>query len=368
MPVCKREYISDKTKKPVWGYAFTYRKCRFRRAGYYTKAEAELAEQKRRHEVIIDAKVLNPKNYGTFSVVADECMKYRASTCAESTVKAEQGHLVIINKHFEGMRIDKIQPADIHAFIRKRKADDIGNRTVNIELNLMRNVFFYALQHQQILYSPMQTIKNLKEVVKDRECLSKDEFIRLTEATRKLPNSIQLLTWISTSAYTGLRPSEVIYLEWKDIYFDQDKIYVRPKNGNPLKTGKFRVVPLNPELKPILLTWKTEWDNIKGQSGHNHDWVFIYPADPTKRSQGFRKSFTHACRDAKVVPKSRYEFRHFFISQSIMQGIDLLTIATWVGHSSPQMIYKHYGHLSPSWQGEQMNRLSLLSRPVEAVA
>lgn len=357
MPVYRREYSSRRTKKPVWGYSFVHRKCRFRKAGYLTKSEAELAEQKARKDVIFDGRVLNPSSYRSFESVADEVIQYRDTTCARSTVKAERGHLVFLKRHFGKKRIDLIEPADIQMFIQKRKKDGLKNRTINIEVNLLRAIFGFAHQRHYVLSNPTIGIKRLKEVIKDRQCMSVSEFQRLMTVTEKPEHPNQLRTWIAVMAYTGMRPSEVLHLEWSDIYFDKERIVARPKEGSPMKTGTFRNIPLHPDLLPILEEWKAEWDNIQMESGHTHDWIFVYPADPSKRAQGFRKSFSRALKEAGIVPKSRYEFRHFFISQAVMQGIDLLTVARWVGHSSPQMIYRYYGHLSPDWQGKQMEKL-----------
>ena len=52
MSVTRREY--DQDGKPVWGYAFSYRHRRYRKAGFETKREAEFAEQVMRKTVMID--------------------------------------------------------------------------------------------------------------------------------------------------------------------------------------------------------------------------------------------------------------------------------------------------------------------------
>lgn len=363
MSVYRRDYKEEVKQgsdgSGSWAYKFTYRKIQYRKAGFKNKREAMLAEEKARKDVILEGKVLRPFQMMKFEDVGKLALSVRKSSNSPLAKKCDNGRMKVLNRYFGNRNVHTITDSDITTFIETRQGEGLVNRTINLDLNLLRVVMAYAVKKHYATCNPTDGIKNLPEPIKDRECMSLEEYGRLIKAAAALPNPTELVAWVMTSACTGMRPSEVLFLEWTDIYFDQDKIYVRPKNGNPLKTGMFRVVPLHPELKPILLKWKEEWDKIKEKSGHNHNWIFIYPADPSIRAQGFRRSFAHACKDAKVVPKSRYEFRHFFISQAVMQGIDLLTIARWVGHSSPQMIYKYYGHLSPDWQGKQMEKLKL---------
>jgi len=42
----------------------------------------------------------------------------------------------------------------------------------------------------------------------------------------------------------------------------------------------------------------------------------------------------------------------------LMAGVDMLTVARWVGHSSTDMINNVYGHLRPEHTAEQMRRIS----------
>ena len=51
--------------------------------------------------------------------------------------------------------------------------------------------------------------------------------------------------------------------------------------------------------------------------------------------------------------------RHFFISKAVEAGINSLTIANWVGHSSTKMIEQVYAHLSPEFKNGEMNKLQL---------
>ncbi|MDA2921623.1 tyrosine-type recombinase/integrase, partial [Desulfobacterota bacterium AH_259_B03_O07] len=61
---------------------------------------------------------------------------------------------------------------------------------------------------------------------------------------------------ITTAFYSGLRLGELLKLTWKDIDFDKGYIFVRDS-----KNYESRAVPLNPELKRQLTSYKEEDDS-----------------------------------------------------------------------------------------------------------
>ena len=172
-------------------------------------------------------------------------------------------------------------------------------------------------------------------------------------------------------AHTDARPREALFVEWPDIDFDRQQIVIRPKPGNPLKSGKARHVELHDELKLILLAWRDEWKRTfevraarhPTEPTPPHDWLFYNPRGQVTRADSFSTCFKKA-RDAAVLPRmTPYTLRHFFVSYCVMNGIDFLTIARWVGHNSTHMIEQVYGHLTPEYRARQMGKLNILAAP-----
>lgn len=361
MSVFRRDYAKEAGKKSagggVWAYAFRFRKIRYREVGFKTRREAEIAQDKARSDVILQGRVMKPFQSVEFVALAEEVLVQRASVCAPMTVSCERAKLKALAKFFAGKAAHRITVADINWFIRQRKADGISNRAVNMALNFLRVTFKHALASNYVTFNPMTQVKNLPEPLKDRPILSMDDFQRLVREAEKLPRSLQFVVWLKLRAYSGLRPSEAVYLEWQDINWDRNLIIVRPKDGNRVKSGEFRAVPIHPVLRPALLEWKARWDEVQLAHGLPHKWVFFYPADPTRRALGFRRSLMHACKCAGIPNTRSYDFRHFFISEAVMAGCELMAIAKWVGHGSVRMIEKVYGHLSPSYHAAQIAKI-----------
>jgi integrase len=360
MAVYRRDYRDEKDKprrgESVWAYAFAHRKVRYRQTGFPTKRAAELAETKAREQVMVQGKTRSVFRL-PFEEVAAEAIEHREQTRAPVTVQCERIRQKTCNEFFGKTLIDRIQPADILAFVQKRKRQGISNRTANLEINFLRVVEKHALQNGYLQTSFMEGIKNLPETVRDRTVFSAEEFQRLLAAASKRPDSEQLVTWLVLRGLSGVRPTEAVFAEWKDVDFAKGFIYVRPKEENPTKNRRFRAVPLHSDLRERLLRWKARWDAVQVPLGRPHDWVFFYSRDPTKRALGFRTAFEAAVSKAGMPHTKSYDFRHFFISQCLMDGCEISAVSRWVG-ASVATIMKYYAHLSPQFNRSEIEKLN----------
>ena len=245
----------------------------------------------------------------------------------------------------------------------------MANRTVNLELSLLRSIYGYAMACDMVDESPVKGVRNLTEVRDEHWIPSMDELERFINAAKTSPTATVFVPWLWFRAYTGTRPTESVYVEWHDIDFERELIHLRPKAGHDLKNGKFRVVEMHDDLKPILLAWRDEWLAIFNRWGKRHpkrqspphDWVFFNPRRVAYRAISFTKSFEYAKREAGLPQMTSHTLRHYFISYCVMSGVDFFTIAKWVGHKNTKMIEETYGHLSPQYCRKQMSKVEILS-------
>jgi integrase len=116
-------------------------------------------------------------------------------------------------------------------------------------------------------------------------------------------------------------------------------------------------IPIHQDLKLALIRWKESWERIQADHGNKHDGVFFHPKFPEQRALGFCRSFEAACKNAGLQGVRSYDFRHFFISEAVMAGCELMVIAKWAGHGSVRMIEKVYGRLSPKYHADQIAKI-----------
>lgn len=141
---------------------------------------------------------------------------------------------------------------------------------------------------------------------------------------------------VSLMAYAGLRPSELVTLRWDDVR--RETLVVRSAsrgNGEEkgTKTGSVRPVPLCAPLRDDLNT--LERDGHLVITGDNLDWH-------NWASRIWRPACSRA-RPRKGI--SPYSLRHTFASLLIAEGRNPWQVAALMGHSTPDMVIRVYGHL-----------------------
>jgi len=130
--------------------------------------------------------------------------------------------------------------------------------------------------------------------------------------------------------FTGMRKSEMLKLEWRDIDFDKKFIHIR----NP-KGGKDQIIPLNSSAKAVL----EKHPRSKSQ--------FVFPG----KNGGMRKDVRGPASRIKERANLPNDFRplhglrHVFASHLASSGkVDLYTLQRLLTHKSPEMTQR-YAHL-----------------------
>lgn len=376
MAVYQREYRSQKTRRPVWFYQFQWQGKAHKQSGFTTRQAAEAAESERKRKLKkehrqrrVEERHSVPLQKATFREFVPQYLEQRATTHAENTAKREPRRVRPMLEFLGDKLLTDITPADIHAYVAKRKNQDgLAPRTINLELNSLRCLFRYAEELGAAESNPAKKAKNLRESVHvDHWIPTPEELQRFADEAAKTHSGQVLVTWIWFMAYTGTRPAEALFVEWEDIDFEHDRILIRPKPGNPLKNGRARYVEMHAELKAKLLAWQKLWNRVFERRARRyptertplHQWVFYNPRNLPERAKSFLGGFTKARKKSGLPKMTPYTLRHFFISYCVMNGIPMLTIARWVGHSSTKMIEVVYGHLTPDYRAEQMSRFQI---------
>jgi integrase len=361
MTLVRREYKSRTTRRPVWGYDFSQDKVRYRQVGFSTRKEAEDAEKKKLIEVMSGRPRLIPKTKLTVDEYMPVFVDHRRVTRSQRTVAVEDRRARQIAKCFHNMKLTDVATRHIHAYVAVRKKQGIANRTINLELSLLRSFFRFAMQNDVANNNPVDGVKALTVVRREQRIPeTEEEFMRFVDAASRTSSGWILVPWIWFRVYTGTRPSESVFMQWGDISFTTDQIRIVPKDGNELKNGQFRVVEMNPALKPILLAWRKEWTRRRKREPRPDDWLFFHPRRFSRRADGFGRSFRQAREDANMPYMTSHGLRHYFISRCVMSGIDFFTIARWVGHKNTKMIEEVYGHLNPAYRASQMKKLTIV--------
>lgn len=365
MSVVWRDYASEKNfvavTRGTWAYSFSYLGARYRKVGFSSKAAALQAEKAAKTAAIKAGGCRHSHSKMGFSELIDRFLEERKLLRAPNTVKCEISKARILKKAFKNQPVQNISVADVEAYRHQRLSRGKAANTINLELILLRCCLNYAVTHGHIFSNPAKSVKNVKVLLREKTIPTDAELATLLDESAKKPWCRQLVVWIWLSAYSGMRPSESHFLRWSDVNFERQTIKVEPQDGNPVKSGRHRAVPIHPSLLPVLQGWREEWiqtfRDLKKKPPH--DWVFFGPREPHTRCESFRKSFMEAVHAAGLSNITRYSLRHLFISKCIMSGVGTFTVAKWVGHGSTLMIERVYGHLTPEYMSGEMQKVKM---------
>jgi integrase len=235
----------------------------------------------------------------------------------------------------------------------KEKARRVGKTTVNHDLDFVKKMMNFAVEREVLEHNPIASVRKYND--KDTRSRKRTRYLLEHEARAFLAVALEsknkmLHAIVSLALYTARRRGDILNLRVRD--FDQKNgmlFLANTKSGNP------EWIPVPPQAHMILTALA---------AAATTDWFF-----PNRIGTGPLKDVDTAFKIAKnrvgLGDFRFHDLRHSGISFMIMAGIDLMTIARLVGHTTPTMIESRYGHLSPKHRqastvifGSYMDRLT----------
>ena len=120
----------------------------------------------------------------------------------------------------------------------------IAPKTVKEEINLLRNIFNRALQHEVISKIPVARFPSIKVDNVRKRIFSEEEYRSLVEAC-----PLWLKRIVIMARGTGMRQNEIIQLEWTDVDLQDGFVRLR---ASKTKTDEARSVRLLPDVIVML--------------------------------------------------------------------------------------------------------------------
>jgi integrase len=159
---------------------------------------------------------------------------------------------------------------------------------------------------------------------KERATVSTEDFARLLAELDRARRGHGGLV-IRFLAQTGLRINEARQVEWRHVL--ADCICIPPsvtKNGRP-------------RLVPFIAGTVTLLERLRIVTGQG---ILVLPQSACKTA------LLRACATVGLPPLAHHDFRHLFATRCIESGVDVPTVARWLGHSDGgALLAKRYFHL-----------------------
>ncbi|UZR27741.1 site-specific integrase [Methylococcus mesophilus] len=119
--------------------------------------------------------------------------------------------------YFTGKDLAETAGADVWSNIAKRQDDGVSAATINKEMGLVRAAINWARkEHEWDIPNPFECRK-LKEPAGRSRWLSQTEAAMLIRAAKQVPKAAHLADFIRLGLYSGMRPGEMLGLEWSRV-------------------------------------------------------------------------------------------------------------------------------------------------------
>ncbi|MDD5450905.1 MAG: site-specific integrase [Desulfovibrionales bacterium] len=238
-------------------------------------------------------------------------------------------------------KADQIDPLTIDRIRINLKKDGREGSVYNV-LELARRILNFAFKKRLIKTVPVK-IGMPKRNNEKTECLTSDELTRLVEVLDSYPN-IQVAGIFKLALYSGMRRSELLRLEWRDVDLERRTIRLRETKG-----GIDQSIPMNDLAYKLL----SEHPRVAGSP-------FVFPGKDGNRRYDVKRHADHIRRLAGLPEGFRpmHGLRHTYASLLASSGqVDLYTLSKLLTHKSP-VTTKRYAHLADKTLQQATNVIS----------
>lgn len=236
----------------------------------------------------------------------------------------------VIKTFGDTFKVQNIRNDDLIRYIEGRNNLKLGGRWHVIKT--FKTFLNFCVTKNYISKNPISAKKpNLPK--RPPECWSKEEAAKILSVATGTAYDLIFL-----NLHLGLRPAELIALEWEDIKWDSNFVVVREAKDN-----EFRRIPLHNTARKFL-------EKLKKPKG------LIFPGINEHRLRSMAKRVKN---DAQMphIKRFWYAVRHTFATEYYKQTGDLKGLQEILGHAKIQMTLV-YVNPQQEHQQKQMNKLS----------
>ncbi|MBE0448812.1 MAG: site-specific integrase [Actinobacteria bacterium] len=287
----------------------------------------------------------------TFKEFAEKWIATHRSKIRERTLISYEGHLKKAIPFFGRHKLRQITPELIEEFISSLAKEGLSPASQGTYLRTLKVLFNRAVEWNYINRSPAQFVRPPRKVKREIDFLTPEEIAALIDAA--LPEHRAL---IMTACLTGMRRGELLGLQWSDVDFRSNTIFVR----NALYKGKLDELKSQHSRRKIAIPeilvreLKTHQARQAVELPSNElDLVFPNTAgNPMDGNNLVKRIFEPTLKRADLRRIRFHDLRHSFASLLINQNESIKFIQRTLGHSSAQVTLDVYSHLMPD-AGEQ---------------
>jgi integrase len=261
-------------------------------------------------------------------------------------------YMQMLNKHwlplFGHWKLTDVRPSHIKAYL---ATTTLSSKTKLCILGPLRGVFNYAIDDGTIDTNPVTAIKVKKH--------QKPPITRFTlEERERIMSKLsgQDAVYFTTMFETGMRPSEILALQWSDyngthIHVNKAMVWGRLKLTT--KNHEVRDVYVSDHLREALQGLPTRFQGRE---------IFLDPdGEGIKYVKRFNNVWREALKRARVSHRISYTCRHTRAAMMLTGGIDVMYAANQLGHTKEVFLRTYSTWINELGDKAQEDKLEALS-------
>jgi len=291
----------------------------------------------------------NSVAYKPFNELAEKYIEW-AEINLNGVRQLKSKYTTHLKRDFKDMPIHKISTLDVENLKSKLLKQKLSASTIKKVISLLSSIFEYAKKSDPSIQNPTRNITRLKIIEKEIQTLTGSKIQQLLNAT---DDNTQYQTIIGLAAFAGLRASEILGLEWKNVNLTKREILIsqRVVEGEfkeVTKSGKSRIIPVGNKLLNIL----------RSHYKKNKNPTFLISNKDGSHYHHIQKLFSNIKNIAAADFRGGIHIlRHSFATNAIEKGVNPPTLQLWMGHSDINTTMR-YVHINALHSAEQMKLLN----------
>ena len=254
---------------------------------------------------------------------------------SDNTIKSYDNDLTKFINYFEKRDVLKLNVQHIEKYV--KTLEELAPSTVSHNISSIKSFYNYYLKINKINTNPSDAINQPKLGRHLPTYLTEDEIDSLLDIKIETPFDARNKAILELMYATGLRISEVVNLEFKNIDFEDCIVRVMGKGS------KERIVPINSIALDALDNYiKNYREDLLKNDVNNY--LFLNNHGKQMTRQGVFKMLKSEVEKKNIKKDvSPHTLRHTFATHLLDHGADLRIIQELLGHSdiSTTQIYTH---------------------------
>ena len=295
----------------------------------------------------------------TVAAVAEQFLELKKRTVAGGSYLEYESHMrKYVVPNLGKLKVDKVRPSTLDAMYTKMLGQGSTAATVVKVHRSTRAMLNQAVRWQMIPGNPALAATPPQHRAADIEPPSPE---RLSAAFTKLDEiDVDMATYARLAATIGARRGELCALTWDNVDLKAGTVLIAASVAVQLdrsvdlagtKTGSKHTVAIGPATVQMMKTHRArQLERCMALGVKPGRWVF--PTDPSKpdvlpKPINWTRRWKRAQSKVGLDGVRIHDLRHFVATQLLGAGVDAVSVAGRLGHSTPALTLKTYAAFLP---------------------